>query len=176
MKEIQSPIGEKKWFEKDGIIYLPVILHKDSGKKMAEWLLKQNVQLSLYERNLFLSLKMNPKRKKVLKVAIMRGTPWHGMRHLIVYMQNEARRHGLTLPNPLIPQLILEQYTKEDLYLMGFEYIIAMHDDIEEENNPNPYLMAIDCKEENPTLVKYYDEPFFFVNNRDGYLFEVMPA
>lgn len=133
------PAEEKKWFEKDGMIYFTVISNGKSGKDWIKHFESKGIKTGDYARQILLKIKPS-KKGTVTQIAVIKGEFFSDENRITSNIHIEADKRKLSKPNAEVGCLIRDMFTNEKIKKMGLSWIVTMHEPIKDSDG-RPYLL-----------------------------------
>ncbi|MFH1667779.1 MAG: hypothetical protein ABH884_02010 [Candidatus Komeilibacteria bacterium] len=149
---------ERKWQEKDGIIYLTVTSDGTTGPQWIERLQKKGFRLSDYAKSLLISADFKPTTGVVYKMAILKGMLFNDRDRITKRIRSLAEEKGFSTPNAEVACLMRESLSDEELGAMGLILIITMHEPIKNSGDDLD-LLLLRCDGDGHWLRAYCDYP-----------------
>lgn len=140
--EFQVIKPEKRWIEKDGIIYLT--LAPSDGTTGTEWInrLKDNGhKVPGYEEYLLKSDDFKPTTGVTYNLAIIKGEKFEDSIRTAENVRAFASKKSFARPDAEVACLIREQISNEELEEMGLMWIVVMHEPINDSDGV-PLLLS----------------------------------
>ncbi|MFH1668165.1 MAG: hypothetical protein ABH884_04065 [Candidatus Komeilibacteria bacterium] len=126
---------ERKWYEKDGIIYLTVTSEGATGSQWIERLQKKGFRLSDYAKSLLISADFKPTTGVVYEIAILKGMLFNDKGRITKNIRSLAAKKGFSTPNAEVACLMRESFSDEELGAMSLTWIITMHEPIKDSGD-----------------------------------------
>jgi hypothetical protein len=167
--EIQVEPPDKKWIEKDGIIYLSVVSNGLTGKEWINRLKDGGNNVSSYAEDLLNSKNFKLTKNIKYELAIIRGDKEYTT---LQEIRDKAKQLKLKTPNAEIACLIREKLDDKDIKDMGLWGIIAAHEPIKDSGG-GPFLLYSGRRGGGLWLYACYDEPDRKWYRGDGFAFAV---
>ena len=149
---------ESRWREEDGVIYFTVT---SNGKTGEEWIIhleSLGFRISDYAKQLLRSGEFKLTNGVTYEIAVLKGSLFSDSDRITKKIRVEAGRRKLTKPNAEVACLIRENFSDEELEVMGLYWIVTMHDPIKDSGG-DPVLLSADRYDDGRWLDAYYDEP-----------------
>ena len=145
----------QKWTEQDGVIRFSVT---SDGTPGSQWsgLNKGGFKVSEYAEQLL--KKITATDGITTNLTVLKGELFSDSDRTTANIRAEAKKRGLTEPDPETACLIREKFTDEELAAMGLWAIIAMHEPINDAGG-DPCLLSASRGGDGPWLDTYYDGP-----------------
>jgi len=147
---IQDPTGVRErlsqafglsWHEEDGVIYFSVTSNGFSGQQWIDHCMTKGIQLSRYAKDVLLSKEFKPTNGVTYNVAVLKGELFADDDRITSKIRAEAECRKLTKPPPELACLIRDMFTDAELKAMGLDWIVAMHEPIEDSGG-DPHLLS----------------------------------
>jgi hypothetical protein len=165
-------IPEKKWLEKDDVIYLKVTSDGTSGPNWIERLEKQGFKLDKYAKDLLWSKDFKATTNIVYTIAVLKGNLFIDSGRITKKIRSEAKRRNLVTPNPEVACLIREMFSDAEIAAMRLDWIAVFHRSIKGSNG-DFNLLHTKCTADNSCLNTRYDNPVLGWSMEHGFAFEV---
>jgi hypothetical protein len=123
------PAEEKKWFEKDGMIYFTVISNGMSGKEWIKHFESKGIKIGDYARQILLKIKPS-KKGTVTQIAVIKGEFFSDENRTTSKIREEANKRKLSKPNTEVACLIRDMFTDGEIKEMGLWWIVTIHEPI----------------------------------------------
>lgn len=125
---------EKKFKEKDGVIYLSVTSYGADGYELSN---RNSFEISCNAKKLLRSKNIKPTTGVTYEVAILKSSLFEDEKRTFENARKEARKRGLVKPPIEVACLLHQKISHQDMVDMGFRYfgkaigeIVVMHDQI----------------------------------------------
>ena len=162
---------EKRWTEKDGIIYLSVTSDGTTGPEWIKRLKEKGHKVSDYAEQLLNSDDFKPTKGVTYNLVILKGMLFNDSDRITKNIKAMADEKGYTKPNAEVACLIRDQFTNEEIEEMGLMWIVAMHEPIEDSGGV-PNLLCSYCND-GSWLHAYWVRPVDRWNRDFGFTFVV---
>ncbi|MDD4607334.1 MAG: hypothetical protein PHS07_03345 [Patescibacteria group bacterium] len=162
---------ERKWHERDGIIYFSVASDGTTGEGWIKRLEDQGFNVSDYAQSVLRSPDFKPTKGVTRKIAIIRGTTWDDRDRTTKNIRAKASELGFTTPSGEVACLIRERFSDEEIKAMGLWWIVTMHEPIYVDGDP--LLLRSDSDGAGSRLGTLYDRPGGGWSRGNGFAFEV---
>ncbi len=139
--EITIAEPDRRFEEKDGVIYITVT---SDGKTGAEWVAhfeKKGIRLTKYAKSFLLSDDFKPTKGVTYRIAILKGMLFSDSDRVTKKIRAEADRRNLGKPNAEVGCLIRDNFSDDEIEAMGLIWIVAMHEPIEDSDG-SPGLLG----------------------------------
>ncbi|MFW0837448.1 MAG: hypothetical protein ACKKL5_00400 [Candidatus Komeilibacteria bacterium] len=146
------------WIEKDGIIHFSVTSDGTTGPERIKRLEDKGFCISDFAKRLLNSSEFKPTNGITAEVAVLKGDLFSDGDRITKKIRAYAKKQKFTIPNAEIACLIREQFTDEDIKVMGLSWIIAMHEPIKDSDG-DPSLLSTLREGDGHWLDAYWDEP-----------------
>ncbi|MEI6835423.1 MAG: hypothetical protein WCK59_01195 [Candidatus Falkowbacteria bacterium] len=171
--------SEKKWTEKDGIIYFSVTSNGATGGQWTNDLKIKGVRVTNDAKEILHSENFKPTNGYVYNIAVIKGGIFSDNYRFIERIRQEALRHKFFNSDAEVACLIREKFLNEDLEAMGLLWIIVMHEPIKissDYNFPSSCRGNLLCSSHGdlgPLLETATDKSFIKWNSLHGFAFLV---
>lgn len=118
---------EKRWRERDGVIYFSVMSDGTTGGEWAARLRGEGFHMDNNAQNALHSPDFKPTNGVACKVAVLKGTLFSDADRDMKNVRAEAARRNLKKPNAEVACLTRQFLTDEDLEAMGFGSLVIVH-------------------------------------------------
>lgn len=155
IKLIPEPI--RNWREEIGVIYFSVTSDGTTGEQWIARLESKGYRISDYAKSLLCSADFKPTNGVTTEVAVLKGMIFKDTARVTKQIRAEADSLKLIKPNAEIACLIREMFTDEEIKAMGLNWIIAMHEPVENLGG-DLNLLGADCGNDGGWLHASCDE------------------
>ena len=146
------------WREEDGIIYFSVTSDGTTGEDWIKRLESKGFRFSKWAKDVLNSTDFKPTTGIMNNIAVLKGELFKDSDRITKNIRNEADKRKLTTPNAEVACLIREKFTDKEIEQMGFWYIVAMHEPINDSDG-DPDLLRASRNDAGRWLYAYYDRP-----------------
>lgn len=133
-------IPEKKWCEKDGVIYFKVISDGTTGEKWITRLEEKGFKLSDYAKELLLSRNFKSTTGIVYTIAVLKGNRFANDNRATKEIRSRAENRKFVTPNPEVACLIRYMFTDDEIKSMGLSWIVTFHKPIQDSDGGLGFL------------------------------------
>ncbi|MFA5129769.1 MAG: hypothetical protein WC477_02485 [Patescibacteria group bacterium] len=162
----------RNWYERDGVIYFTVTSDGTTGPEWITRLESKGFRLIDSAISILNSPDFKPTNNVMTQIAVLKGTLFAENDRITKNIRSVASKRGWITPNAEIACLIREYFTDEDIEEMGFVWIIAMHEPIN-NSQESPYLLSVSQDDDGRSLTAASDSPARCWYYRDGLAFVV---
>jgi hypothetical protein len=166
---------ERKWREKNGVIYFSVTSDgttgSDDGTTGSEWI-KRFADIGDYAKSVLRSPDFKPTNGVTTEIAVLKGMLFENDDRTTKNIRAEAKKRGFTKPNAEVACLIREKFTDEELEAMGLWWIIVMHEPIKDSDG-DPSLLGASRDGDGSWLLARWGDPGRWWHRDDGFAFAV---
>jgi hypothetical protein len=146
-----------RWREQDGVIYFT--LPATDGTTGEGWIARLgNKGFGEHAKSILRSKDFVPTNGITNEIAVLKGSLFSDSERITNNIRTEACRLKFGKPNAEVACLIREMFANKEIKAMGFWWIVAMHESIEDSDHVSRLLGAY-CDDGGPWLDAYYDEP-----------------
>lgn len=131
--ELQVSESTRLWREEDGIIYFSVTSDGTTGDEWITRLESKGFRIgkgSFTEQILRSPLNFKPTSGVTTEVAILKSILFEENNRGTDDIRAEADKHKFSKPNTEVACLIREKFTDDEIRAMGLQYLIVMHEPI----------------------------------------------
>jgi len=141
--------GNKKWSEKDGVIYFTVTSDGTTGAQWIERLEEKGYVIGLFAKQSLLSEEFKPTNGVTTKVAVLKNLVFEQHQPVSEVITKAAHVRKWEAPNAEIACLIRENFTDDDLDVLDLVSITIMHEPIKDsDGDPGLFRMCQDNGED----------------------------
>ncbi|MBI2046048.1 MAG: hypothetical protein HYT28_01325 [Parcubacteria group bacterium] len=148
-ESLRPPGQNRKWREKNGVIYFSVTSDGTDGpgwiKRLEDPEGNGSSHVDDNARWVLRSPDFKPTSGVTTKCAILKGTLFKGDHRITKNVRAEADKRKLSKPDAELACLIREKFTNKEIEAMGLMYIVAMHEPINDSGG-NPSLLFALCE------------------------------
>lgn len=134
--------NNRKWREKDGVIYFSVTSNGKTGQEWIEYFKNKNIDLSSRTKEVLLSPDFQPTNGYTYNIAVLRGRWFINADRYVYNIRADADKRGFTEPNAEVACLIRVMFTDEELKAMGLWEIVTMHEPINDADGYSSLILA----------------------------------
>ncbi len=164
--------AHKDWHEKDGIVYLSVTSDGTTGEHWIRRLEENSFRVGDYAKQVLLHPAFSPTKNLTTEVAVLRGLLFADNDRCTAKIRAEAEKRNLSKPNAEIACLIRDKFSDLEIEGMGLQYIVAMHEPINDSGGL-PRLLNADRSHEGRWLYAHGDRPDRMRGHDFGFAFVV---
>jgi hypothetical protein len=161
-----------RWYEKEGITYFLVTSDGTTGEGWIKRLEKKGFRIGEYAESVLRSPDFKHTNGITTKIAVLRSCLFKGKHKIIKKVHAFAVERKLTAPNAEVACLIREAFSDEEIKLMGFWWIVVMHEFIKDSDG-NPILLSAYGADDRSWLGTYYGKPNDRWDRINGFAFVV---
>jgi len=162
----------RSWREQDGVIYFSVTSDGTTGEEWIKRLEKNGFRVSDYAKSVLRSKDFKPTSGVTTEIAVLKGMLFEENERITKKIRDEAARRNLVTPNAEIACLIREKFTDKEIEAMGFWWIVAMHDPIEDYDG-DLLLLSANRHDRGCGLNAFRGSPGDGWDHEDGFAFSV---
>jgi hypothetical protein len=159
------PAEEKKWFEKDGMIYFTVTSNGKSGKEWIEHFEFRRIKMNDRTRRILLKIKAS-KKSTTFQIVVIKGK----LNRITLNIRTEADKRKFEKPNAEVACLIRDMFTDGEINMMGLMWIATMHEPIKDSDG-DPIILGTGCYDSDSWLLANLDEPGSEWHREGGFAF-----
>lgn len=167
---VSEPI--RSWREEDGVIYFSVASDGTAGEDWITRLESIGFRMSGYAKQVLRSPDFKPTNGVITEVAVLKGILFEDNDRITKKIRAEADKRKLSKPNAELACLVREKFTDEDIEAMGLQWIVAMHEPIDDSTG-DPALLGAFLDDAGRWLDAYDDRPNYRCTRDGGFAFAV---
>ena len=156
--EISVSEPERKWKERDGVIYFSLTSNGKTGPEWITYLEGKGFRLSSEAKFLLNSKDFIPTNGITYEVEVLKGMLWNDNERTTEKIRGEAANRTLLDPNSELACLIRDAFSDEELKEMGLRWIVVFHKPIK-DSDAGPCLLGADRCVDGQWLYAYCDNP-----------------
>lgn len=162
----------RRWEERDGVIYLSVTSDGTTGPEWIARLENGSFRLTTYAKQVLCSADFQPTNGVTYQLAILKGMLFEDSDRTTRKIRNMADQRQLTKPNAEVACLIRENFSDEEIEAMGLYWIVTMHEPIKDSVGALR-LLAADRRGGGRVLDACYVKPDYGWGRGSGFAFVV---
>ncbi len=171
---VSEPI--RSWREEeDGVIYFSVTSDGTTGLEWIERLEKKGFCLLDYVKSILRSPDFRPTSSVMTEVAVLKGMLFEDQSRTTKNIRIEAKKRKLSKLNAELACLILDKFTDEEIEAMGLNWIVAVHEPINDTGGA-PSLLNVGRNGDCRFLSEYYGRSDGGWPRDFGFAFAVSPV
>lgn len=128
------------WREENGVIYFSVTSDGTTSEDWIRRLEDKGFYFEHYAEEMLRSTEFKPTTGVRTEVAVLKGMLFEKDDRIMKHVYVEAYKRKLSKPNIELACLIREKFTGEDIEAMGLNWIIVMHEPINDSNQDSHLL------------------------------------
>ncbi len=168
----------RSWREENGVIYFSVVSDGTTGEDWITRLESKGFRIGDYAKRVLRSPDFQPAKGITTQVAVLKGTLFTDNDRITKNIRDRAyagtftQGRKLSDPNPEVACLIRENFSDEDLKVMGFWWLVAMHEPIKDSDG-DPGLLDAYRNDDGCWLGAYCGSPGGRWSRLSGFAFAV---
>lgn len=163
----------RNWREQDGIIYLSVTSDGTTGPQWIERLEKKGFQIEKYAKSVLRSSDFKPTSGVTTEIAVLKDSLFKDNDLITKKIRAFARERKLTTPNAEVACLIRENFSDEEIEVMGLWRIVVMHEPIKKDSEGDLSLLSADRYDDGRRLYECRGKPDNGWGRDNGFAFVV---
>ena len=164
----------KEWIEIDNIIYFTIITNGMTGREWLEYFRSKRIEVGKYAESMFLSPFFKPTEKgRIKKIGVLKGESFSYENRIESVIRCEAFRRNMFKPDAEDSCLIRDKFSDEKIKMMGFDWIITMHNPILDCTGSCSLLCTYSFNVGKPQLNACYNGAESWWLSNFGFSFEV---
>jgi len=128
--EITVSEPKHPWRDEYCVVNFSVTSDGTTGEEWIKRLEDKGFHLDTYVKRILRSPEFKPTDGVMTEVVILKGMLFADSNRFTKTIRAEADKRNLTKPNAEIACLIREKFTDEEIWLMGFWWIVVMHEPV----------------------------------------------
>lgn len=154
---VSGPV--RRWQKRDGVIYFDATFDGTPGPDWVPRLERDGRRIGNYAKSLLLlSADFKPTSVGTAKIAVLPGEIFTDDNRVTRKIRDDADVRKLSKPNADLACVIREMFTDKEIKEMGLRWINVMHEPIVDSRDC-PYLLGVDCDDNEGWLNAHYGEP-----------------
>jgi hypothetical protein len=141
-----------------GVIRFRVTSDGTTGKGWIARLEKKGFHIGYHAKSVLRSPDFKNTKGVTYEIAVLKGSLFADADRTTDGVRAEAKRRGLTVPDAEVACLIREKFSDDDLEVMGFWWLVTMHELIGDSRNM-PRLLSVDRDGSGRLLDTALDKP-----------------
>lgn len=133
----------RKWREEDEVVYFSVTSDGTSGVDWITRLESKGFCVGNYAKQVLSSPGFKSTNGVTTEVAVLKGTFFKKYDRITKTICAEADKRKLSKPNAELVCLIREKFTDKEIEVMGFRYIVALHEPINDSVGEQLFLCTV---------------------------------
>ena len=134
----------RSWSEQDGVIRFTLPpTDNTTGPQWIERLETKGFKLSKWAKDVLNSQDFKPTNGVINEIVVLKGMLWNDNQRTTKNIRAEAGNRGFTKPNAEVACLIREMFSDEEIEAMGFIWLVAMHEPINDSVGGPSLLSAL---------------------------------
>lgn len=139
---LQKFVFGPRWREENGVVYLSVVSDGTTGSGWVKYFKNEGLPLSDLAEGALLSSDFKPTNGVATEIAVLKGTLFKPQKRISKEIRIEAQCRSLFTPNAEVACLILKKFTRKEIEVMGFEWVVIMHEPIRGSDSKSRLLVV----------------------------------
>jgi|GEM_PF-439204 len=159
------------WEKRGEIIYLPpMVSDGTTGEQWIKRLARKGCHVDDFAQDILRFPDFQPTSGVTYHIAVMKGEIFTDDDRTVTNIRAEANKRQFGTPNTEVACLIREKFSDEDLKAMGLEWIIIMHEPINDFAG-DPKLLSVNRDDFGRRLAASFSRPGRRFGRRNGFAF-----